>query len=205
MSGPADFPALATPRLRLRELQPADAPALLRIHGNAAHMRWFGSEPMRTLAEAEAVIELFAGWRRLPAPGTRWGLERRDDGTLIGTAGLFAWHRGWRKCTLGYELAPEATGQGLMGEALAAVIDWGLQHMQLHRIEAQVHPDNRPSLALLERLDFAREGLLREVAWWGGRPHDLEMWSLLAPGWGSSQGGAGGRPVQGISTDPAPR
>lgn len=46
MSG---FPALATPRLHLRELQVSDAPALFAIHADAASMRWFGVDPMTDL------------------------------------------------------------------------------------------------------------------------------------------------------------
>jgi len=176
------FPTLRTERLLLRELVPADAPALFAIHGDAAAMRWFGSDPLRTLADAEQLVEVFAGWRRLPNPGTRWGLERVEDGTLIGSCGLFQWNRGWRRCTLGYELARAAWGQGLMGEALQAALDWGFDEagMGLNRIEAMIHPCNKPSLRLAERLGFRREGLLREVAFWGGRHEDLELHALLA-------------------------
>lgn len=138
-------------------------------------------------------MHLFAGWRLQPNPGTRWALERRDQAGLIGTCGLFAWNRNWRKCALGYELAPQACGQGLMHEALQAVIGWGLAAMSLNRIEAQVHEDNRPSLTLLARLGFVQEGRLRQVAYWGGRHHDLLQWSLLASEWGPSAAAADAR------------
>lgn len=177
------FPILQTERLLLRELTPADAPALFAIHGDAEAMRWFGSDPLQTVADAEKLVEVFAGWRRLPNPGTRWGLERRADGALVGTCGLFNWNRAWRRCTLGYELARGAQGQGLMAEALRTVLDWGFfaaDGMALNRVEAMIHPDNRPSLRVVEGLGFRREGLLREVAFWGGRHEDLEMHALLA-------------------------
>lgn len=180
---PASFPVLTSARLRLRELLPVDAPALFAIHGDAEAMRWFGSDPLQSLAEAERMVEVFAGWRRLPNPGTRWGLERLSDGALIGSCGLFNWNRAWRRCTLGYELARAAQGQGLMAEALCAVLAWGfdaVRGMGLNRVEAMIHPNNRPSLRLVESLGFRREGLLREVAFWGGRHEDLEMYALLA-------------------------
>lgn len=178
----ASFPILRTERLRLRELLPADAPALFAIHGDAEAMRWFGSDPLTSLAEAERLVEVFAGWRRLPNPGTRWGLERLSDGALVGSCGLFNWNRAWRRCTLGYELAREAQGRGLMAEALRRVLDWGFapEGMGLNRIEAMIHPENQPSLRLVEGLGFRREGLLREVAFWGGRHQDLEMHAVLA-------------------------
>lgn len=177
------FPQLETDRLLLREIVETDAEVLLRIFGDAEHMKWFGSDPISSLDAAKALITAFAGWRALPSPGVRWGLARKERNTLVGTCGLFAWNRAWRKCTLGYELAPEATGQGLMREALGAVIAWGMGEMQLNRIEALVHEKNSPSLALLDGLGFEFEGRLREVGYWGGRHHDLLQYSLLASDW----------------------
>lgn len=174
-----DFPRLSSARLQLRELTLADAPALLAIHGDAEAMRWFGNDPITTLAQAEGLVQAFAGWRRQPAPGTRWGLEHQ--GRLVGSAGLFKWHRGWASCTLGYELARGAQGQGLMSEALQAILAWGWDAMALARVEAQVHPDNAPSLRLLQRLGFGVEGRQRLAGAWGGQRHDMLMLGLLRP------------------------
>ena len=67
-----------------------------------------------------------------------------------------------------------------MSEALRAMLDWGFAHMQLHRVEAMVHPHNTASLALLERLGFNTEGILREAGFWNGQRHDLVVLGLLA-------------------------
>ncbi|ERE02565.1 GNAT family N-acetyltransferase [Pseudogulbenkiania ferrooxidans] len=174
-----DFPTLHTPRLTLREITLDDAPALLGIHGDADAMRWFGTDPLATLEQARQMVEKFAGWRNLPAPGVRWGLAPREGGPLIGSIGLFKWNPGWRCCTLGYELARGQQGQGLMSEALRAALAWGFVHMELNRIEAQVHPNNLASLKLLERLDFKVEGRARQAGFWLGRYQDLINLSLL--------------------------
>jgi ribosomal-protein-alanine N-acetyltransferase len=178
-----DFPALETSRLRLREIVDADAGVLLRVFGDEEHMKWFGSDPIKDLDGAKALIAAFSGWRSLPSPGTRWGIELKESGLLIGTCGLFAWNRAWKKCTLGYELAPEATGKGLMREALERAISWGFDSMGLNRIEALVHEQNAASLTLLRRLGFVFEGRLREVGYWAGQHHDLQQHSLLASEW----------------------
>ncbi|MFO1252878.1 MAG: GNAT family N-acetyltransferase [Inhella sp.] len=115
------FPTLETARLRLREIREADAPALLAIHGNTEAMRWFGADPLQDLDGALGLVRVFAGWRQLPNPGTRWGLELKSAPGLIGSCGLFAWNRAWRKCALGYELVPQAQGQGLMQERRAGL------------------------------------------------------------------------------------
>ncbi len=179
------FPALATERLWLREIVEADAPALFAIHGDPQVMRWFGSDPIADEAAALRLVKTFAGWRDLVNPGARWGLELRDSPGLIGTCGLFSWNRQWRKCTIGYELAAQAAGQGLMFEALCKILSWGFARMSVNRIDAQIHPDNQPSIKLARRLGFVEEGRLREIARWGGRQHDMLQFSLLQREWPS--------------------
>jgi len=51
--------------------------------------------------------------------------------------------------------------------------------MDVDRIEAQVHPLNTASLALLRKLGFVEEGLLREAGYWMGQRHDLVQLGLL--------------------------
>lgn len=175
----SNFPTLETKRLLLREIVVTDASALLAIHGDADAMRWFGTDPPVDIVQAEKMIETFAGWRQMPNPGTRWGIQRRLDGALIGSCGLFKWNRGWKSCTTGYELAQSAWGQGFMVEALSAAIAWGFEHMDLRRVEAQVNPENSASMKLLLRLGFAQEGCMREAGYWLGRHHDLLQFGLL--------------------------
>lgn len=180
MSEPSGhFPVLETSRLWLRETTPADARVLFAIHSDAEAMRWFGTEPLPDEQAAQKVIDGWAAARTLANPGIRWGIERRDDGRLIGTCGMFRWNRPWRACMVGYELARDAWGQGYMREALLAMLGFGFVQMQLNRVEAQVHPDNLASLKLVERLGFVREGLLREAGWWDGQAQDLLQFSLL--------------------------
>ena len=75
-----------------------------------------------------------------------------------------------------------------MKEALIAILAWGFTKMDLNRVEAQVHPENRASSALLRRLGFVEEARLREVGYWAGSHHDLMLHSLLKAEWRS--GGA---------------
>lgn len=174
-----DFPCLATHRLSLREITADDAPDLFAIHSDTDAVRWFGSDPLNALAQAEKLVETFAAWRQIPNPGTRWGIHSRSDDRFLGSCGLFKWNRTWRSCVVGYELAPSARGQGFMTEALSAVLDWGFEAMALNRIEAQVHPKNTASITLLRKLGFIEEGHLREAGFWSGAHHDLKQFALL--------------------------
>jgi [ribosomal protein S5]-alanine N-acetyltransferase len=176
------FPELLTDRLRLRQLSPVDAPALFTIHSDQEWMRWYGVDPVKDAAEAVQLAELFAGWFHA-GTGFRWGLERVEDRRLIGTCGLFRWNRSWRNCVIGYEIARDCQGQGYMREALTAMLDYGFNIMRLHRVQAETHPDNAPSIGLATRLGFRFEGIHREQAYWDGRFHDLNCYSLLEKDW----------------------
>jgi ribosomal-protein-alanine N-acetyltransferase len=63
--------------------------------------------------------------------------------------------------TLGYWMGAPHAGQGRMTRAVAAVVRFGFDTLRLHRIEAACIPDNAPSIALLERNGFQREGFAR--------------------------------------------
>jgi ribosomal-protein-alanine N-acetyltransferase len=173
------FPTLETARLLLREIVPTDSNALFSIHGDVEHMRWFGADAPAIVEDAAKLIDIFAGWRNLPNPGTRWGIERQSDGVFIGTCGLFKWNKGWSSCTIGYELAPTAQGCGYMQEALLAVLAYGFDEMDLHRIDASVSPENVRSINVLTGLGFLQEGRSREAGYWAGSHHDLLQFGLL--------------------------
>ncbi len=181
-----DFSTLETPRLTLREVRDSDAECLLQIHGDREHMRWFGSDPIADLDGAQKLIATFASWRKEPVSGARWAMELKNRPGLIGTCGLFRWNRNWRSCVVGYEIAPAHQGHGYAKEALEAIIGWGFREVQLNRIEAQVHPDNAPSLALLAKLGFLQEGHQREAGYWAGRHHDLLQFALLKAQWSTT-------------------
>ena len=63
--------------------------------------------------------------------------------------------------TLGYWMGAPHAGKGRMTRAVAAVVGFGFDSLRLHRIEAACIPDNAPSIALLERNGFQREGFAR--------------------------------------------
>lgn len=179
---PSSFPVLTTSRLLLREIGPADTESLFAIHSDAHTMRWYGVDPVTNLAEASRLTDLFSAWFTA-GTGYRWGLQRCTDGQLIGTCGLFRWNRSWRNCVTGYELGRQFHGHGYMREAMACILDYGFAEMRLHRVQAEVHPENTASIGLAKRLGFQFEGVHREQAYWAGRYHDLHCHSLLAADW----------------------
>jgi ribosomal-protein-alanine N-acetyltransferase len=176
------FPCLKTPRLFLRELVTDDAPALFDLYADRDHMRWHGIDSFPNIAAAEDRIKKLSEMRMAPNPATPWAIETAGN-VFIGSCGLFAWNRNWRKCSIGYELTRAAQGHGYMHEALQAAISWGFREMTLNRIEAQVHPNNDRSIAVLRRLGFTEEGRLRQAAFWSNEYQDMLQFSVLKAEW----------------------
>ena len=171
------FPQIETPRLLLRELRREDAEAVFRLFSDPAVMRYHDMDVFTSGEQAQALIER-QRQRFEQKERFRWGLALKEPDTIIGTGGYVAWNRMWYHAELGYNLASPYWGQGLMTEALRAMISFGFERMGLHRIEAEVMPENEASLRLLRKLGFVAEGVLRERSFWKRAFHDLVMLAL---------------------------
>jgi ribosomal-protein-alanine N-acetyltransferase len=81
---------------------------------------------------------------------------------------------------LGYYAFEPLAGHGLMRQGLGRVIDHAFDKMRLHRLEANIQPQNRRSIRLVRSLGFRREGLSRRYLRIAGHWRDHERWALLA-------------------------
>ena len=152
-------PVLETERLRLRSWRKEDFRPYLELMQHPEVHRHFGPEPMR----AEEC------WRRLTAAvggwvfngfGT-WAVERKEDGKLVGNAGIFT---GWRDLEpefgdepeMGWIFAAETHGKGMASEACKAVIEWTEANLASTPLWAIIAPANEPSIKLAGKLGFER-------------------------------------------------
>lgn len=85
--------------------------------------------------------------------------------------------------TLGYTLAEDAQGHGLMSEALVAIIKFAFDELNIHRIEAAYMPRNEKSGSVLRRLGFAVEGSARDYMLINGRWEDHILMAKINPNW----------------------
>jgi RimJ/RimL family protein N-acetyltransferase len=179
---PDAVPVLETERMQLRALAPGDREDVFAVFSDPAVMRFWSSEPMTQLAQADALIERAHGHVAEHA-GLRWAMVRREDGRVLGTVSMFAFSDQNRRAEIGYAQGREHWGRGYMREALGAVVAWGFETLGLHRLEADTDPRNEGSLRLLEGLGFVREGLLRERWIVNGEICDSAYLGLLKRDW----------------------
>ena len=86
-----------------------------------------------------------------------------------------------KRAEIGYEMLPQFQGKGLTKEVVAEVVNFCFTKLNLHSLEAVVVPENIPSIKLLERLGFVREGLFKEKEFSKGKYCDLAYYSKINP------------------------
>jgi [ribosomal protein S5]-alanine N-acetyltransferase len=173
---------LRTARLDLRPLAPADAGAVFAMRADPVVQRYGSHGPWTAMQTAIDYIERDV---RAMAAGTyaQFAIARREDGAVVGTCTLYALDAPCRRADVGYVLLASEWGNGYAQEAVSGLLDWGFDHLDLNRVEADVDPRNTPSARLLERLGFVREGHLRERWIVAGEVSDSWIYGLLAPEW----------------------
>jgi RimJ/RimL family protein N-acetyltransferase len=173
---------LRTPRLIVREVAPTDVRA---VHAFAAlpEVARYTSFGPYSEADAERFIErATASAREQPRVQYYLAVALPDQEPVIGWCNLHRVQRGATggKAELAFALHPAFWGHGYMTEAVRAVAAFGFDALGLHRLVAIVHPDNRASLRVLERVGMRREGVLRQDAFIKGEWWDVVYYSLLA-------------------------
>lgn len=113
----------------------------------------------------------------------QWGIERHEDERIIGTCTLAGIDHVNRRAELGYALRRNCRGCGYMTEALGRLLSYSFVEMNFHCLEADVDPRNTPSIQLLERLGFRKEGHLRERWLTESEAQDSYFYGLLRSEW----------------------
>ena len=176
------FPTLTTERLRLRRAEPRDIEALYAIYSDAETMRYFGHEPYQSRDEVEETLRLreedYTARRAI-----RWGIALTGDDTLIGSCGFHHFDEGHFRAETGYVLSRAHWGQGIMTEAVAAIIAYGFTHLGLRRVEAIIDIANERSKGVLLKLGFQYEGNLRQRYRFRDHFEDEHYFGLLRDEW----------------------
>ncbi len=147
-------PTLSAPGAVLRPLQSSDAAALFAAHGDADTHRYWASPAHKDAAETSRYIE-----ETLAIQNARAWAITETGGEALGRVALFELRDGVGE--LGIIMRRDATGRGLASKALQLVEEYAFAVRGMHRLVADIDPDNSNSISLFLRAGFQREGLLR--------------------------------------------
>ncbi|MEV0579478.1 MULTISPECIES: GNAT family N-acetyltransferase [unclassified Streptomyces] len=128
--------------------------------------------------------EQFRSWMERFGDGTNEGLliRVRETGEAAGMVNINSIIRGrYQGASLGYAAFAPSAGRGYMAEGLTATLEYAFDDLRLHRLEANIQPANKASLAVVRRLGFRYEGLSPSYLYIDGAWRDHERWSITAP------------------------
>jgi len=113
---------------------------------------------------------------------------RIENGAIVGVINLSQIFRfRFQNAYLGYFLGEQFTGKGYMTEAVEIILNYAFKDLKLHRLEANVQPNNTPSINILKRAGLTKEGFSRKYLKIGGRWRDHERWAIIVEDWKSKK------------------
>jgi ribosomal-protein-alanine N-acetyltransferase len=153
---------LETSRLSLRVPGEEDADFMLELFSDPNVNRFLLSS---TPYSREIILEGIARSQACHAANkfSRWILQLKSTQELVGHAGLLVKEiESVPEIELGYALRPSAWGQGYAFEATVASLDYAFGKLGRDRVVAIIHPENRASIRVAERIGMVNE---RKILW----------------------------------------
>lgn len=161
--------------VRLTRTRAGDGPALVasNLASRALHHPWVA--PPTDMAAFET------WFARLATGGQISLIARTGDDQIAGVVNINGVIMGaFRSGFLGYYGMAGSEGRGLMTEALRQAVAFAFEDVGLHRLEANIQPQNARSIALVKRLGFRLEGFSPRYLKIDGAWRDHERWAILA-------------------------
>ena len=174
-------PAAPAPAVALRAPRPGDRDAFIAAMKASAELHRPWVTPPVTAPEFDAWLT-----RANRSDFDANLATRAEDEAIVGYFNISQIIRGpLQSAFLGYGGVAEWSGAGYMTAALRLVLARAFTVLDLHRLEANIQPANRASIALVERCGFVREGFSERYLKIGGRWRDHERWAIRAEQWQS--------------------
>lgn len=174
------FPEFEIDDIILREINPVKDKVEYFNYTNEEEVCQFLADDDKPINVEHAEIEL-RYWSDLfrMQRSIYWAISLKSNNQLIGTCGYNSWSFTHQRGEISYDLNPQYWGRSIMKKSLMKIIEYGFKEMDLFRIQATVSENNLRSIKLLERLDFAQEGLMRNFGKLLGEFNNFYLYSLF--------------------------
>ena len=168
-------PTLDLGDLVVRPWSGTDVDAVVAAYADTAIQQWHA----RTMTPAEAASWIARWTSQWSAEtGASWAIEAGH--VVIGQVGLRLIELAGGTAHISYWMRPEARGHGYAPRALAALTEWSLGELGLHRLELNHATGNEASCRVAMKAGYAVEGIKRSQALHADGWHDMHMHARLA-------------------------
>lgn len=168
---PELFPEIETERIILRKITSGDTDAIFRNFSDPEIARWFFEHPLTDVKQVRQFIEQF-NTEFEQGEALTWAIALKETNACIGTCG-YGYVEVGNQGEIGFDLSKEYWGQGIMGESLKAVIDYGFSVLRLSKIEAHTYSNNDRARYLLEKLGFQLDHISENSHYYVNFPKDV--------------------------------
>jgi aminoglycoside 6'-N-acetyltransferase len=173
-----------TSRLILRPFEDRDVQAFADYRSDPEVARLQGWEAPYSLAQAlRFVDEMKSAQPGAPGQWYQLALELKSSGALTGDCAFQVLREDQRQAEIGITLARPYQGQGYALEGVTRLLEYLFDELKLHRVRANVDPQNQASIRLLNRLGFRHEGRFIESWFLKGAWCDEEWYAMLRREW----------------------
>ena len=172
------MPEIETERLLLRRLRADDAEDMFEYASDPEvthYLTWFPHPDSRYTRD---YLE-YLGTRYRVGDFFDWAITLKESGKMIGTCGFTSFDYTNDSAEMGYVLNPKYRGQGIVPEALRAVLDFGFDNLALHRAEAKFIEGNEASRRVMEKVGMKFEGIKRGGMLIKGEYRDIGICAVL--------------------------
>jgi ribosomal-protein-alanine N-acetyltransferase len=171
-------PTIETPRLILKKISMDNLYDMNRYASLEETSKYLVWTPHLNLLETRGTIEFHMNqYKKGLAPD--WGINHKADKLFIGTCGFTSIDEYNNSAELGYVLSPEYWRQGLMKEALGAIMKVAFSDIGFHRLTVRIMDGNIASVRLAESMGFVYEGTARECQIIKGKYATVHTYSIL--------------------------
>ena len=177
----ARLPLLTCRRATLRDLRPADAPALVRLLTTEEVTRFISPPP--TSVEGFERFVTWANAQRAAGHYMCFAVVPHGGETAAGIIQVRQLEEGFGTAEWGFVLGPAFWGTGLFVEAAELVLAFTFDRVGVHRLEARAAVANGRGNGALRKLGARPDAILRESFSRGGHRLDQVLWSILDEDW----------------------
>ena len=150
------FPILKTERLVLRSIIESDHEIILFLRSDKTVNRFIERPEHRKTKNKSDAIKFIKEISEATTNNASisWGITLKNNPIIVGTICLWNFSSDKKIAEIGYDLNPKFQQKGIMDEALKSVVDFGFSELNLSKIEAFTHKENKSSIKLLEKNSF---------------------------------------------------
>ncbi len=184
---PQELPILATERVLLRPLVGTDAIGIYQYASDpdvTPFLQWETHQSMEdTLEFLAKVLQTYDDGM----PGT-WGIEWKENNTIIGTIGFHHWRTLHDAVEIGYVIGKPYWGAGIMTEAVKAALGYLFNDLHMNRVEAICCVEHFASERVMQKVGMRMEGVMRNSYRIKGAYRDMKLYAILQDEWFAQQG-----------------